>query len=486
MHNQNLTCHISKTLGDALRCIDRGARGIACLVNDDREVVAILTDGDIRRALLSGAFLDTPVERYANYDFFWLPSGLSDEEYVEPLLANRFLQVVVLDERKRLVAVLARKDLHAETLPVASINLAGNELKYVEECIRSNWISSQGKFVKEFERVFAEYHDIPFALTTTNGTAALHLALLGIGLEPGDEVIVPVSTFGATANAVIHAGGVPVFVDIHPDTWCIDPALIEQAITPKTKAIIPVHLYGHPADMPAISSIAARFGLKVIEDCAESLGATINGKLTGTMSDVACFSFFSNKVITTGEGGMVLTRDPAVQQRMRQYRDHGTSLTRKYWHDFAGYNYRMTNIQAAIGLAQMERIEDFLGMRAKLASEYDRLLRDIPALWLPGRTDNTTNIFWLYTVVVNEDSPISRDSLIKALSGVGVDSRPFFPALYHQPAYRAYLRGWVYPVGLRMEQDGLSLPTSNYMGLDDVGRVCNTLRTILLTASGGR
>jgi perosamine synthetase len=480
MDKNGLLCPLSADFSEALRHIDIAARGLVCLVNDEREVVGILTDGDVRRALLGGCSLSTPVKDYVNREFFWMPAGLSKREYFEELLERKhcFSQLLVLDEKRRFVDIVTLRDPDAD-LPVAAINLAGNELKYITQCIQSNWISSQGAFVKDFEKTFADYHEMPFALATSSGTAALHLALLGIGIERGDEVIVPVSTFGATANAVIHAGGVPVFVDIEPDTWCIDPGLVKKAITPKTKAIIPVHLYGHPANMPEIMAIASEHGLKVIEDCAESLGARINGKLTGTMGDVACFSFFSNKVITTGEGGMVLARDPLIHARMRQYRDHGMSPIRKYWHEFAGYNYRLTNIQAAIGLAQMERIDTFLGIRANLAKRYEENLSGLQGIELPRTSPGCVNIFWLYTILVTEECAFRRDEIMSLLKEKGIDSRPFFPALFHQPAYKDFPRTTFFPVGLRMERSGLSLPTSNYLSLLDIDKVCRTIREIV-------
>ena len=471
----DLLCPVAATVADVLRCVDRNAQGIACLHDDDGHVVAIMTDGDIRRALLHGAVLGSSIREYANQDFFWMPHGLSHEAYTAALKVNR-RHVPVLDEQRRLVTLISFKK--EATVPVAAINLVGNELNYVTQCIQDNWISSQGKFVSEFENVFAAYHGMPHALTTSSGTTALHLALVALGVGPADEVIVPASTFGATANAVIHAGGIPVFVDIEEDTWCMDPLLLEQAITPATKAVIPVHLYGNPANMDAIARIAKRHSLFVIEDCAESLGATFSGgTLTGTKSDISCFSFFSNKVITTGEGGMVLTRDMDLHRKMRQLRDHGTSLERKYWHDYPGFNYRMTNIQAAIGLAQMERIRDFLDTRERIAVRYKERLAALPGLQMQRVKPGYAAINWLFTAAVTPEFPYSRDTLMEILKKQRVDSRPFFPALFHQPAYAPYMRKSEFPVALRMERDGFSLPTSNFLSVADIDRVCESLVT---------
>ena len=469
----DLLCPVSATIADALRCIDRNARGIVCLHDDGDRVVAIMTDGDIRRTLLRGFGLDSPVREHANRDFFWMPHGLAHKAYIAKLNDKR-QYILVLDEQRRLVSLVSFKD--EAMLPVSSINLAGNELHYVLHCIRDNWISSQGRFVQEFEKNFAAYHAMPYALTTTNGTAALHLALAGLGIGPGDEVIVPASTFGATANAVIHAGGIPVFVDIEEDTWCMDPLLLEQAITPATKAIIPVHLYGNPANMEEIAKVAGKHGLFIVEDCAESLGASFpDGTLTGTKSDVSCFSFFSNKVITTGEGGMALARDADLHRKMQQLRDHGVSLARKYWHDYPGFNYRMTNIQAAIGLAQMERIGDFLDMRERIFARYKEHLKDLPGLQMQTIKPGYSAINWLFTVAVTPEFPHSRDALMEILKKRGIDSRPFFPALFHQPAYAPYRRKDEFPVALRMEKEGISLPTSNFLSMANVDKVCEII-----------
>ena len=467
MH-KNLLCDISANFAQALQKVDSTGQGIVCLHDDSGAVVGILTDGDIRRATLQGCTLDTPVKDYVNYNFKWLPEGLDEAEYLKTMTNARHL--IVLGKGKKLVALKSYKDV--ASIPIASPCLTGNELNYVTQCVKSNWISSQGPFVKKFEQDFAAYHNIPFALTTSNGTTALHLALVGLGIVPGDEVIVPVSTFGASANAVIHAGAVPVFVDICSDTWCIDAELIEQALTPQTKAIMPVHLYGHPANMRKIMDIAQKHNLLVIEDCAESLGAFAGGKATGTFGHAGCFSFFSNKVITTGEGGMVITSDEQAYKKMTQYRDHGTSPTRKYWHEFPGFNYRLTNLQSAIGLAQLERIGYFLEIRKHIAARYTNNLKGIKGIKLPATQPGCTNIHWLYTIELTPQSPVSRDTLLQKLHALHIDSRPFFPALFRQPAYGKYARHGEFPVGQRLEATGLSLPTSTDLTNLDIDRVC--------------
>ena len=242
-------------------------------------------------------------------------------------------------------------------IPIAEPLLEEEELNNVMEAVKSGWISSKGKFIPEFEENFARYCGVKHSVATSNGTVALHLALATLGIKEGDEVIVPTLTFIATANAVRYTGAKPVFVDSNPDYWCIDPEKIEGAITPKTRAIIPVHLYGHPCDMEAIMAVAKKHDLYVIEDAAEAHGAEHKGRKVGSFGDIACFSFYGNKIITTGEGGMCLTDDEILAERMRILRDHGMNPGKRYWHDIVGFNYRMTNMQAAIGVAQLEKID---------------------------------------------------------------------------------------------------------------------------------
>ena len=255
-------------------------------------------------------------------------------------------------------------------IPVAEPDLSGNELKYVTECVVTEWVSSLGKYVRMFEEQMAASCQRKYAVSTSNGTTALHLALAVLGIGPGDEVIVPALTFVATANAVSYTGATPVFVDAESDYWQLDPARLEALITPRTKAIIPVDLYGHPADMDAILAVAQRHGLRVVEDTAEAHGALYKGRPCGSMGDMSCFSFYGNKVITTGEGGMLLTDDEGWCERARFLRDHAMSKTERYFHPEIGYNYRLTNIQAALGVAQLERLDTFVAIKRRNAARY--------------------------------------------------------------------------------------------------------------------
>lgn len=475
MNLQNIMCTEQSTFADLLAMADREKSKLFLIVNEKLVLIGIMTDGDIRRAELRGIPYDTPVTFLMNRSFV----SLTEADAGKTLnLDSRINQIPILDKNGCVVGITSF--LHDKMIPVASPSLNGNEGKYVAECIKTQWISSQGSFVTEFEKMFSSMFENFYALTTSNGTTALHLALVALGIGKGDDVIVPASTFAATANTVVHAGANPVFVDVLPDTWCIDPVQVRLAITPKTKAIIPVHLYGHPADMEELTKIAHEFNLKLVEDCAESLGAKLHNRPTGVFGDAGCFSFFANKIITTGEGGMVICHDKQLYTKMRQLRDHGTSFQRRYWHDVIGYNYRLTNIQAAIGLAQIEQLNKFLSRRKRVAKVYSERLSQIPGISLPPQSTNTyENIYWLYSIKIDSDIVgMCRDNLQLALQKYGIDSRPFFPALPHQPAFSAYKK-LPFPNALNLEKNALSLPGGNAFTEKDAHYVCDTLIEII-------
>ncbi|CAG0907771.1 unnamed protein product, partial [Darwinula stevensoni] len=293
---------------------------------------------------------------------------------------------------------------------VAQPKMAGNERKYVLDCLDTNWISSNGKYIGAFEEIFAKFCGSKHAIATNNGTTALHLALVALDLKPGEEVIIPTVTYIATANAVRYCGATPVLVDVCADTMNIDPAHIERKITPKTRGIIPVHLYGHPADMDAVNKIARKHGLWVLEDAAEAHGAKVHDKKVGTLGTCATFSFFGNKIVTTGEGGMITTDDDELAAKLRLYRGQGMDPQRRYWFPVIGYNYRMTNIQAAIGLAQMEGIETALTDRERLAKWYAEALSDLTEqIILPAQAPWAKQVYWMYNIFLREGNENRRD-----------------------------------------------------------------------------
>ncbi len=359
-------------------------------------------------------------------------------------------------------------------IPIYEPWLGKREEQYVLDALRSGWISSLGKYVTRFEQQFAAFCGVQHAVSVSNGTTALHLALHSLGIGAGDEVIVPALTFIASANAVSYTGATPVFADVDPATWCMDPADVERLITPRTRALMPVHLYGHPAPMDALNALADLRNLIVIEDAAEAHGAQVNGRRVGGLGRIAAFSFYANKTITTGEGGMLTTDDAALAARCRLLRDHAMPPEKRYWHDEIGFNYRMTNLQAAVGVAQMERIEEFIARKRQIARWYCAGLAGIPGLTLPVEAAGYTNIYWMFSLLVDAPFPLSRDALIPALRGQGIDSRPFFHPLDTLPPYRT---AQTRPVSLALSRTGLNLPSSPSLSAQQIAYICATIRS---------
>jgi perosamine synthetase len=360
-------------------------------------------------------------------------------------------------------------------IPISQPSLGDKELEYITNAVRSGWVSSLGTYIKEFEQQFASFCGTNYALSTCNATVALHLALCSYDIGSGDEVIVPELTFVATANAVAYTGATPVFVDIDPVTLCIDPEAIRAAITPRTKAIIPVHLYGHPADMPTIMEIAHQHHLIVIEDAAEAHGANIKGIKVGSWGDCAVFSFYGNKIITSGEGGMITTNDRQLAERASFLKDHGMDPNKRYWHTAIGYNYRMTNLQAAIGLAQLERIDTFIAKKRAIFASYQQQLQNIPHLRLNRTASWAFNVYWMICAEIDEFDAKQRDMLMQQLKGHGIDSRPYFYPISDMPMYRPAST----PSAHRISQRGLCLPSYNDISDDDITYICSVLTSLL-------
>jgi perosamine synthetase len=347
-------------------------------------------------------------------------------------------------------------------IPVFEPVIGEEEINAVQAALRRGEISGTfGKTIPAFEEAFAHYCGCTYGVAVNSGTSALHLAVSAARIGPGDEVLVSSSTNIATALAVFHNGALPVPVDSEPITWNLDLDLIEGLITEKTRAIIPVHLFGHPVDMDRLMEIANRHGLIVVEDCAEAHGATCRGRRTGGFGHMGCFSFYSNKVITTGEGGMVVTNDRDLAERLRLLRNLGFTNPR-FRHEAAGYNFRMTGYQAAMGLAQFEKIDKIIAEKRRVAHTYSRYLRDLPGLQLPTELDWAFNIYWMYAVVVHSEFGISRDQLTENLSAAGIQTRTFFCPMNQQPVLRASpgFRATNCKVADRLWEDGLYLPSS--------------------------
>lgn len=366
-------------------------------------------------------------------------------------------------------------------IPVCVPLLGQKELEYVTNCVKTNWISSKGNYINEFEDRFAKYCGCNYGITTSSGTTALHLALASIGIQKGDEVIVPAFTMIASVLPIIYCGAIPVLVDADRETWNIDASSIEEKITARTRAILPVHIYGHPCEMNPISDMGKRHSLVIVEDAAEAHGAEYGGKKCGGLGDAACFSFYANKIVTCGEGGMVVTNSKAIADRAKSLRNLSFPEGKRiFLHSEVGYNYRMTNLQAAIGLGQLERIEQLAEMRRKNARIYNSLLRDMPGITLPPEKEGVKNVYWMYSILVGREFGVSRDELMDELHKKGVETRPFFIPMHLQPVFRnmGLFHEEKYPVAEELSVRGLNLPSSSGLKETEIRYVCDAIREI--------
>ncbi|MGE4297184.1 MAG: DegT/DnrJ/EryC1/StrS family aminotransferase [Desulfovibrionaceae bacterium] len=361
--------------------------------------------------------------------------------------------------------------------PLITPHFDAAEERNVLDCVRSGWVSSRGAYVREFEKRVAAYCGAQYAISTSNGTTALHLALVALNIGPGDEVIVPSISFIATSNAVVYTGATPVFVDIERAHLCIDPDCVKAAITERTRCILPVHLYGHPCNMDAIGDAIGGRDIFVVEDAAESLGAEYNGKHVGAIGDIGIFSFYGNKIITTGEGGMVVTNSCELYDKMMILRDHGMDPQRPYRHKYVGYNYRMTNLQAALGVAQMDKVDLFIKKKREINSYYRKYLSELPQIQFIDESPEANNVYWLNTILVTTFvSHEERDALIRKLHACGVESRPIFYPLHLQSIYSCSTSA---PVAESVAVQGVSLPSSVDLEESDVFEICRHVKTCL-------
>jgi perosamine synthetase len=371
----------------------------------------------------------------------------------------------MLPDREPVLQIPATR---ARVIPVAETLLDGNELRYVTECIESNWVSSEGSFVRRFEEAFASAAGCRFGVACSSGTGALHVLLETLGLGPGDEVIIPAFTMIATANAVTYTGASPVLVDAEPITWNMDEGLVREKITSRTRAIVAVHTYGHPVDIDPLRSLAADHGLYLVEDAAEGHGAVYRGQRVGSLGDAAIFSFYGNKIVTTGEGGMITTNDERIADLARQLRGHAFSRDRHFWHEYLGFNYRMTNLQAAVGLAQTERLETLVENRRRTARRYAEALAGLSGLTLPVERPDVTSVFWMYALLVEDDFGCSRNDLRRHLASRGIETRSMFIPIHLQPVYHDAFRGQRFPVAEELCRKGLYLPSGPSLSSEEI------------------
>ena len=367
-------------------------------------------------------------------------------------------------------------------IPVCEPTLEGNESKYVNDCVKTGWVSSSGKYIKNFEEKFADFCNAKYGASCSSGTAAIHLAIEAMGIGKGDEVIIPTFTMIGACNAAIYAGAKPVLVDSEINTWNINPEKIEEKITKKTKAIMVMHTYGHPCDMDKIRRIAHKHNISIIEDAAEAHGAEYKGKKAGSLGDIACFSFYANKIITTGEGGMVVTNNKKWADNAKSLRNHCFGEPR-FLHKKIGYNYRMTNIQAAIGLAQTEKIVEYVEKRRANAKLYSKLLKNVRGLSLPPEAKWAKNVYWMYGLIVKGSFGMNTSSLRNELGKKGIETRTFFIGMHKQPAYKGNDKrfpdiGGKYPVSDELEKKGFYLPSSTHLTKAQIAFITDSIKSI--------
>jgi perosamine synthetase len=462
--DRTFVCDASESVFAAIeKCLDNGV-GSCLVVENEQRLVGRISLDEIGRAILGGA-LHAPSLGHCMAN---LNGGLRNEAGVD----KNALRPIV-DAEGNLTGISL--DHSTQFVHVARPDMTHREFRSLLDAFISSWISSKGPYVEKFEAEFRAFVGARHGIAVSNGTVALHLALAALGIGPGDEVIVPDLTFAATINAVLYCGATPVIVDVDRNTWCLTREIVQRHCTPRTRAIIPVHLYGRPAEIGPIVQFAAERGIVVVEDCAEAHGARYDGRPVGQFGDVACFSFYANKIVTTGEGGMCLTNSESLASSLRVLRDHGITPDRSYWHERVGFNYRMTNLQAAIGESQLWRIEDILARNNRIAALYREALQDIPGVRFPPPLPAIYQpVVWLACVLV---PPERRTALLSAAFAAGLEMRPFFHPLSSLPPYEKYGRAW--PNSTELARTGINLPTSRAVNEEVAARIARVFRNVL-------
>lgn len=365
-------------------------------------------------------------------------------------------------------------------VPVNEPIVSDKAKEYVNDALNTGWISSAGTYIDKFETAFADYLGVKHATTVSNGTTALHLALEAVGVSEGDEVIIPNLTIISCAAAVIYLGARPVFVDVEENTGNIDPSLIEAAITPKSKAIMVVDLYGHPADFDAIRNIANKHNLPIIEDAAEAHGAEYKGKKAGSLGDIATFSFYANKILTTGEGGMVVTNNDEWIETIKQKKNLCHSPGKRFWHEEIGYNYRLTNLQAALGFGHLEEIDRFIAKKLEMVKKYTEGLKKLSALKLPSQEEYAKSVYWMYNIELTNEAPFDRETFCAKLKAKGVDTRTYFYPMHEQPVLSKFVQpGTSYPVSKHLSEVGLYLPSGLAITDEQIAHIIKTVKEVL-------
>ena len=454
--------------------------GIVFVTTSDGTLIASVSDGDLRRMYLKNTDIDIEIDWSLREPPHTLSVDARPSEVFE--LLRRGYRYIPLVNSDGVVADIASRDQY-RTVPISEPDLGDLELANLIECFESGWISSQGPFIQEFEEMFAKVTKSNYALAVSNGTVAIQLALTTLGIGPGAEVLVPDFTFGATINAVIAVGATPVLVDVDNELWTISISDLVAKINKNSRAIVPVHLYGQPAECNKIIDVAKQHNLVVVGDAAEALGATYMGCPIGPQFDAQTFSFFANKQITTGEGGMIVFSSHSSFAHAKILRDHGMDPQKRYWHEFAGYNYRMTNMQASIGVAQLKRFMSIQERRKEIFNMYDKAFDGVSQLSLLPNNDWSTNSNWLYTVRLLGESVVSRDRLIKHMESAGYGLRTAFHSLHKMPPFQKFANG-TFPNSLALSQSLVSLPTSNQLTDLEITRISSELIEFLENDNG--
>lgn len=465
------------TINDVIKKIEINKKGIIFLVNSKNKITGSIADGDIRRAIINKISLESKATKIVNKNYIKIYNTQSREAGIDLLnkKAGKNINIIpIIKKTGELVDFISTDRLY--NIPVFSTNLRGNELKYLTNCVKTNWISSNGPYVRKFEKLFSHKHKVKDAVAVSSGTTALHLALLCLGIKKGDEVIVPDLTFAATINAIIYVGAKPVIAKVNKKTWTIDHNNLEKLCTNRTKAVIAVHLFGNPCNLNYLVKFCRRKNFYLIEDCAESIGSSYSNKLVGKFGDAATFSFYGNKTITTGEGGMIFFKKNALNEKARILRDHGMSQQRRYYHDIVGYNYRLTNMQAAIGCAQFERLDKIINEKIKIAKEYKKHLKQIKNITFQKDESLSKNTFWAVALQIKVKNPVSL--IINKLEKSGIEVRNFFYPLSTQNIYKKY-KVQDNRNEIKLFEKGLILPSFNGISKKQIKYVSECLIKII-------
>ena len=469
---KNLLVNLPITLKKIMYKITKNKLGIVFVVDKNNKLLGSISDGDIRRGILKGLNIEQKISiksKIIEKSPFSLNFNVNVQEiwkYLDKEYKGRLIKCIPLvDKSKKLVEISTSQRLRK--FSVAQPSIGEHELSNIIDCVSSGWISSKGFYIGKFESELSKYLGGGHAVSVSSGTTAIQLGLSALGIGEGDEVLVPNFTFAATINAIIHSKATPVIVDVDKNTWTISLEDIKRKITKKTRAIVPVHIYGQPYHVDEIVNFSKKNSLYVIEDCAEAVGAKYKKRLVGLDGDCSCFSFFANKTITTGEGGAVIFKDQKIASKARMLRDHGMSQTTTYWHDYTGYNFRMTNMQAAIGLAQLKRLNIILKRRKNVFKYYNNNLKKNKQITFLPSNGWSENSYWSYTVKINNLGLQKRNKLLEQLKKRGVECRPTFYPLNLMKPYKKFSYE-NYKVTQEISFNSMSLPTSNDLSKNEI------------------